>query len=145
KPPVPGRDIRLSIDLGLQSYAHEIFPKGKNGAVVAMVPSTGEVLALYSHPTYDPNALVGGISATLWRQLGSDPRRPLLDRTIAGIYPPASTWKLATAIVGLEKGVVTPETRMPIPCTGGMSYAGRYARCWKPEGHGDIDLAGAIA
>ena len=144
KPPVPGSDIRLSVDLELQTFAHEIFPKEMNGAIVAMVPSTGEVLALYSHPSYDPNQLVGRISADLWRQLNTDSRRPLLDRTTAGIYPPASTWKLATAIVGLEKGTITPATRMPIPCTGGMSYAGRYSRCWKKEGHGGLDLAGAI-
>lgn len=144
KPPVAGWDIRLSIDLELQKFAHQIFPEEMNGAVVAMVPSTGEVLALYSHPTYDPNQLVGRISADLWRQLDTDARRPLLDRTTAGIYPPASTWKLATAIVGLEKGTVSPTTRMPIPCTGGMSYAGRYSRCWKREGHGSLDLAGAI-
>ncbi len=143
-PPEPGRDIRLSIDLDLQSFAHEIWPTKMNGAIVAMVPSTGEVLALYSHPTYDPNELVGGISQELWGRLSTDSRRPLLDRATGGIYPPASTWKLATAIVGLEKGIITPETRMPIPCTGGMSYAGRYSRCWKKEGHGNVNLAGAI-
>jgi penicillin-binding protein 2 len=145
KPSVPGRDIRLSLDVELQRFAHRIFPGDKNGAIVAMVPSTGEVLALYSHPTYDPNDLVGGISPSVWRELNTDARRPLLNRATAGIYPPASTWKLATAIVGLEKGVVTPDTRMPIPCSGGMSYAGRYSRCWKKEGHGSLDLAGAVA
>jgi penicillin-binding protein 2 len=90
-----------------------------NGAIVAMVPSTGEILALYSHPTFDPNLLIGGVDATLWRSLNTDERRPLLNRA-------------------------TPETKMPISCTGGMSYAGRYSRCWKPEGHGSLDLAGAI-
>jgi penicillin-binding protein 2 len=142
--PVPGLDIRLTLDLELQTFAHSIFPQGMNGAIVAMVPGTGEILALYSHPTFDPNLLIGGVAADLWRDLNSDPRRPLLNRATSGIYPPGSTWKLATALIGLEKGVITPETEMPIPCTGGMSYAGRYSRCWKQEGHGALDLAGAI-
>ena len=142
--PASGVDIQLTLDLALQRYAHSIFPEGMNGAIVAMVPGTGEILALYSHPTYDPNLLVGGVTREVWRDLNRDPRRPLLNRALSGIYPPGSTWKLATAIIGLEKGVITPETEMPIPCTGGMSYAGRYSRCWKQEGHGRLDLAGAI-
>ena len=144
KQPVAGRDIRLTLDLELQRFAHEIFPEKMNGAIVAMVPSTGEVLALYSHPTYDPNELLHEVSPRLWKSLNEDPRRPLLDRSTAGIYPPASTFKLATAIIGLERGVITPRTRMPVPCSGGMSYAGRYSRCWKKEGHGSLDLAAAI-
>src|SRR5690606_41709441 len=118
--------LRLSIDLELQKFIHEIFPKDHNGAVVAIEPSTGEVLALYSYPTYDPNSLVGGVAGELWRQLNTDPRRPLLNRATSGIYAPGSTWKLATAIVGLEKGVIQPDSRMPIGCSGGMSYARRY-------------------
>jgi len=145
RPPTPGQDIHLSLDVELQRYAHKIFPRNRNGAVVAMVPSTGEVLALYSSPTYDPNIFTGGVSSSDWRSLNENPRRPLLNRATIGIYPPGSTWKLATALVGLEKGVITPETRMPIPCSGGMTYAGRYSRCWKKEGHGSLDLAGAIA
>jgi penicillin-binding protein 2 len=145
KPPVPGQDVHLSLDLELQEFAHRIFPRRMRGAIVAMVPSTGEVLAFYSHPTYDPNLFTGGVSARTWRTLNEDPARPLLNRALAGIYPPGSTWKLATAIVGLEKGVITPSTRMPISCSGGMSYAGRYSRCWRKDGHGSLDLAGAIA
>jgi penicillin-binding protein 2 len=145
KPPTPGRDVHLSLDVELQRFVHRIFPKHRNGAVVAMVPSTGEVLALFSSPTYDPNVFTGGVSTADWRALNQDARRPLLNRATTGIYPPGSTWKLATALVGLEKGLIRPETRMPIPCSGGMSYAGRYSRCWKKEGHGFQDLAGAIA
>src|SRR5690606_25626912 len=107
--------------------------------------STGEVLALYSYPTYDPNRLTGTVDGDLWRGLNRDARRPLLNRATSGIYPPGSTWKLATAIVGLETGTILPDTRMPIGCSGGMSYAGRYARCWRAEGHGALDLAGALA
>jgi penicillin-binding protein 2 len=110
-----------------------------------MVPSTGEILAMYSAPTYDPNLLVGGsIPRALWAQLNTDPGRPLLNRATSGTYPPASTWKLATGMIGLERGVITPTQVMPIPCTGGMTYAGRYARCAEREGHGFQDLLHAI-
>ena len=144
-PPEPGQDVKLTLDLELQRYVHQIWPEGMRGAAVAMIPSTGEILALYSAPTYDPNLFVGGIAGTDWAALNRDPARPLLNRAIAGIYPPGSTWKLATAIVGLERGVITPEYVMPISCVGGMAYAGRYSRCWKPEGHGPQDLIRAIA
>jgi penicillin-binding protein 2 len=144
-PSTPGKDVHLTIDLDLQRYAHQIFPAGMRGAIVAMEPGSGEILALYSHPTYDPNQLIGRITPAVWRQLNGDPARPLVDRTTRGTYPPGSTWKLATAIVGLERKAITPEERMPFACTGGMSYAGRYSRCWKRDGHGYLNLAGAIA
>ncbi|MEX2571027.1 MAG: penicillin-binding protein 2 [Gemmatimonadota bacterium] len=144
-PPMPGESLHLTIDLSLQRFIHRTFPRESNGAVVAIVPSTGEVLALYSNPSYDPNDLIGTVEDSLWAALNGDPRRPLLNRATAGIYPPGSTWKLATAIVGLEKRLIEPTSTMPIACSGGMTYAGRYSRCWKAEGHGALDLAGAIA
>lgn len=144
-PPEPGRDVTLTLDLDLQRYAHQVFPEGMRGAVVAMVPGTGEILAMYSAPTYDPNLFVGGVSGTDWTRLNGDAARPLLNRAVAGIYPPGSTWKLATAIAGLERGVIKPADVMPIACVGGMAYAGRYSRCWKREGHGPQDLTRAIA
>ncbi|HEY0037481.1 MAG TPA: penicillin-binding protein 2 [Longimicrobium sp.] len=144
-PPEPGKDLKLTLDLDLQRYAHQIFPEGMRGAVVAMVPSTGEILAMYSAPTYDPNLFVGGVSGTDWALLNEDPARPMLNRALAGTYPPASTWKLATAIAALERGVMKPADVMPIPCVGGMAYAGRYSRCMKREGHGPQDLTRAIA
>jgi penicillin-binding protein 2 len=140
-----GADVTLTLDLALQRYVHEIWPDGMRGAVVAMEPSSGEILALYSAPTYDPNLFVGGIAGSDWAALNSDPARPLLNRAIAGIYPPGSTWKLATAMVGLERGAITPEQRMPLACSGGMAYAGRYSRCWKRDGHGPQNLTQAIA
>jgi penicillin-binding protein 2 len=143
--PVPGQDLHLTLDVELQRFIDRIFPKDKPGSVVAMVPSTGEILALYSHPTYDPNLFTGGVSPRVWRELNGDAGRPLLNRATHGIYPPGSTWKLATAIVALERGVITPTQRMPVACTGGMSYAGHYSRCWKRDGHGSLDLAAAIA
>lgn len=144
-PPIPGEALHLSIDVELQRFIHRIFPREYDGAVVAIEPRTGEVLALYSHPTYDPNLLTGRIDNEPWVRINSDPRRPMLNRASAGRYPPGSTWKLATAIIGLESGTITPQTVMPIACNGGMSYQGRYARCWRPEGHGLQDLTDAIA
>jgi penicillin-binding protein 2 len=144
-PPVPGEELRLTLDVELQRFAHEVFPKHLRGSIVAMVPSTGEVLALYSYPTYDPNDLSGRVNPRVWRALNADPARPLLNRATFGIYPPGSTWKLATALIGLETGAIKPESRFGISCTGGMSYAGRYFRCWKATGHGSLDLSAAIA
>jgi penicillin-binding protein 2 len=142
--PRAGQTMRLTLDLPLQEYIAEIFPDTMKGSIVAMVPSTGEVLAMYSNPGFDPNDFVGGIPQGLWRALNTDPRRPLLDRSISAIYPPASTWKLATAAAGLERGLVQAETRMPVACAGGWFFAGRYSRCWRPSGHGSLNLIGAI-
>jgi penicillin-binding protein 2 len=142
--PISGNPIKLTLDLKLQEYTHQIFPDTMKGAVVAMVPSTGEILTMYSHPTYDPNDFVGRIPPRLWGALNTDPRKPMLNRTITARYPPASTFKTVTAAIGVQRGLVTQSTRMPISCTGGMAYAGRYSRCWYRAGHGSLDLAGAI-
>jgi len=101
------------------------------------------VLALHSAPTFDPNRFVGGIPADYWRELNSDPRRPLYNKVIQGRYPPASTWKLATSAMAMEAGLVQLDDHMPVPCTGGYRY-GRYFKCWNKKGHGDINLRQAI-
>ncbi len=139
-----GGDLHLNLDLELQEWIHRIFPDSMRGAVVALRVDDGGVLALYSSPAYDPNDFVGGIDAELWAGLNSDPARPLYNRATLGLYPPASIWKLATAAIGLELGVVHPDEEMPTPCTGGMWFGNRFFRCWDPEGHGSVDLAGAI-
>ncbi len=144
-PAEPGHLVRTTIDLDLQRYIDSIWPRQYRGAMVAMDPRTGAILALYSHPTYDPNAFVGGIPRQTWRALNEDPARPLLNRAISTRYPPASTFKLATAIMGLQRGIVRSDTHMPVPCRGGMQFGTRFFRCWKPEGHGSLDLVGAIA
>ncbi len=136
--------LRTNIDLDLQRYAHEYFGDSLRGAVVALEPTSGAVLALYSAPTYDINKFIGGVSSSFYESLRVDPHRPLVNRAITGTYAPASTWKLATAVIGLERGLVTMETRMPQPCTGGYYY-GRVFKCWDKRGHGDITLAQAIA
>ena len=143
--PVPGADLHTTIDLGLQQFISKIFPPGHQGAVLALNPNTGEVLALYSAPSFDPNAFVSGVSAAYWRSLSESPAHPLLDRAIQARYPPGSTWKLAVAAMGLKRGIVGPRSHMPIPCRGGLQYGNRYFRCWNAHGHGDLSLTEAIA
>lgn len=143
--PVPGADLHTTIDLELQKYVSQIFPAGQRGAVIALNPNTGEVLALYSAPGYDPNAFVGGIPAPYWRALNESPAHPLLDRAIQARYPPGSTWKLAVAAMALKRGIVGPRSKMPIPCRGGLQYGNRFFRCWDAHGHGDLTLTEAIA
>jgi penicillin-binding protein 2 len=143
--PVAGSTLRTTIDLDLQRYIARVFPPGMRGAVVALHPATGEILALYSAPGYDPNAFVGGVSAEYWRALNQNDAHPLVDRAIQARYPPGSTWKLALAAMALRRGVATMRTRMPIPCRGGLQYGDRYFRCWNAEGHGTLTLEQAIA
>ena len=143
--PVPGTDLHTTIDLDLQRYISRMFPAGQRGAVMALNPNTGEVLALYSAPGFDPNAFVGGISTSYWRSLNESAARPLLDRAIQARYPPGSTWKLAVAAMALKRGIVGPRSHMPIPCRGGLQYGNRFFRCWDAHGHGDLTLTEAIA
>lgn len=143
-PPVAGRDLKLYLDLKLQEWAAHVFPDSMRGAIVAIEPGTGHVLAIYSNPAYDPNLFVGGVSSTVWNGLRDDPRTPLLQRASVGLYPPGSTFKLATAAIGLELGVITPKEYMPLPCRGGMQFGNRYFHCWDHNGHGFLDLADAI-
>lgn len=137
--------LHTNIDLDLQRYAHEYFGDSLQGAMVALDPNTGAVLALYSAPTYDVNRFIGGVSSEYYASLRDDPRKPMYNKATQGIYPPASTWKLATAAIGLEKGIVTMDTHMPIPCRGGMQIGNRFYKCWDHNGHGDVSLAQAIA
>lgn len=143
--PVPGHALQTTIDLDLQRYVARIFPAGQRGAVIAVNPNSGEILALYSAPGFDPNAFVGGVDPEYWRRLSENDATPLFDRAIKGLYPPGSTWKLAVAAMALRRGLVTLRSRMPIPCRGGLQYGNRFFRCWQAHGHGDLTLAEAIA
>ena len=139
-----GQNLHLNLDMELQAWIHSVFPDSMAGAVVALDPSDGGVLALYSAPSYDPNDFVGGISTELWASLNEDEDIPLYDRAVLGKYPPASTWKLATAAIGLDLGVVTPDEYMPVPCTGSFTFGARSYRCHLAEGHGFNNLTDAI-
>lgn len=143
-PAEPGGDLRLGIDLELQLLADSVFPEAMRGGVVAMDPRTGEVLLLHSHPTFDPNLFIGGIPIELWTELRDDPNKPLLNRVTNAAYPPGSSWKLIVATAALHRGDVSISTRMPHSCGGALQYGNRAFRCWRPSGHGSLDLSGAI-
>jgi penicillin-binding protein 2 len=146
--PTIGRTITTTIDLPLQEFVDSMWQvdlPGKRGALLAMRPN-GEILAYYSAPAFDPNDWVGGISVPKFRELNENPDKPLINRVIYGRYPPASPFKLATAAMGLKRGLITANTRMAVPCTGGYQFGNRRFRCWKRDGgHGSLDLTGAVA
>lgn len=139
---VPGNNLYLTIDLDLQEAAEEAF-EGKNGALVAMDPNTGRILAMVSKPSFDPAAFAGGITTEEWKALIENPFRPLQNKVIQGQYPPGSVFKIITAIAGLETGAITPET--PFVCTGRLTYGNREFRCAKEGGHGTLSLHRALA
>jgi penicillin-binding protein 2 len=143
-----GRPLKTTLDLPLQIYIDSLWTDSLSqyaGAMVALSPK-GEVLALYSAPTFDPNDFVGGISAPRYRELADkESGLPLFNRAIKGAYPPASPFKLAIAAMALRRGLVTFSTHMDQPCGGGLRFGSRVFKCWKKEGHGSLDLTGAIA
>ena len=139
--PQQGDTIRTSLDIELQEFIARIFPEGQLGAVLAIDPRNGEVLALHSAPSFDPNAFVGGMDLGEWRELSQSEDKPLFNRAVEGLYPPASPWKLMVAASALNRGI-TLDTYMEIPCKGGMQFGNRYFRCWNE--HGSLTLREAI-
>jgi penicillin-binding protein 2 len=142
--PVGAPPLYTNIDLDLQKFVAGIFADSLEGGAIAIDPNTGEVLALYSAPSWDPNKFTGGIPVEYYKQLLEDKRRPLVNKAIQGTYPPGSTFKLTTSIIGLQDGVVGLKDRMPVPCSGGYQYGTRWFRCWEKKGHGSLNLEGAI-
>ncbi|HCC68639.1 MAG TPA: penicillin-binding protein 2 [Nitrospiraceae bacterium] len=139
--PVKGNDITLTLDITLQKTAEEAL-KGKAGAVVALDPNTGEILALASSPAFDPNLFSRGIKPREWMKLLNNPQKPLLNRALQSQHPPGSTFKIITAIAGLEEGVITKNTE--VNCTGVFTIGRRVFRCWKPSGRGTVSLHRAM-
>jgi penicillin-binding protein 2 len=117
--------------------------KEKTGAIVAVVPDTGEILALASSPSFDPNLFSGGISKVDWNDLITDPKKPLLNRGIQSRYPPGSIFKVITALAALEENIITPKTSFN--CKGFIELGGREFRCWNEKGHGRVNLHSALA
>ncbi|MFH2035290.1 MAG: penicillin-binding protein 2 [Candidatus Zixiibacteriota bacterium] len=145
-PAVPGADLVLTIDKDLQRFITETFVHDTieySGTVVAIDPRNGEVLALASFPSFDPNIFSGVISPEYWDEIISDINHPLLNRPLAGLYPPGSTTKLLTAGAALELGLITPEYVLK-PCFGGMRFGNRVFHCWDLGGHGKVNLYQAI-
>jgi penicillin-binding protein 2 len=139
--PKPGTDLYLTLDLDAQKAAERALGD-RTGAVVAMDPNTGEVLALASHPNYDPNLFPRGISPQDWARLMNDPSHPLYNRAIQSAYPPGSTFKIVVALAGLEYGVIN--TTEKIQCNGSLKGGKHTFRCWNRSGHGPIAFHDAI-
>ena len=139
---LPGRNLFLTVDASLQKLAESLMTD-KVGAVVAMDPDNGHILAMVSNPMFDQNAFVSGLSHDEWNALLSNPDHPMTNKVLQGEYPPASTYKIVTAIAGLEEAVIDEETILN--CPGYYALGNRVFRCWKRGGHGKVDIYRAIA
>jgi penicillin-binding protein 2 len=131
----PGKNLQLTIDLDLQAVA-ELTLQGRRGAVVALDPRTGEVLAMASQPSFDPNKFAVRIKSSDWKELTTDPTNPLLNRAIQAQWAPGSTFKPIVALAGLESGAIDEDTT--INCPGGATFFGHYYKCWSV--HGAVSL-----
>ena len=141
-PPLAGDDLYLTLDIRLQRLAEDLLAE-EAGAIVALDPWNGDVLALASQPGFNPNDLSGGISQQAWQQLLQDSRHPLTNRAIQGQYPPGSTFKIVMAAALLE--TQTMKETDSITCHGTFPFGKRVFRDWKRRGHGSVDLTKAIA
>jgi penicillin-binding protein 2 len=143
KPAVPGKQLKLTIDIDLQIAAEQAL-NGRNGAIVAMDPRTGEILAMVSRPTYDPNHFAVRISNDEWMKLVNDSDHPLLNKAIQAQLAPGSVFKIIMATAGMQEGIAQ---NMKVNCSGGASFYGRYFKCWvvaEHRTHGITDLSKAI-
>ncbi len=138
---VEGKSIELSLDIELQRYSMSRLGEAAAGAVVMDIKS-GEILTLASAPTFNPNDFNIGLSHENWNALLKDPRKPLLNKCLSGQFPPGSTIKMVVALAALEKGIINSKTKFN--CNGKHPYGDRIFHCWLDEGHGDVDIEGAI-
>jgi len=140
--PASGKDVKLTIDQGLQTIASQDLGE-RAGAVVAMVPSTGEVLVMESTPGFDPAIFASSMTPGAWKQIIDDPLDPLENRCMRGAYPPGSVMKIIVSLAGLRTGILDPNAR--VFCPGFYKVGNMTFRCWQSHGHGSLDLISAIA
>lgn len=143
KPAEPGKPLKLTVDVDLQIAAEEALGE-RNGAIVAMDPHTGEILAMVSRPTFNPNDFAVRISSKDWNSLVNDPDKPLLNKAIQAQLAPGSVFKIIMATAGLQEGIAQ---NMHVICNGGAEFYGRYFKCWvvaEHRVHGDVDITKAI-
>ncbi|MGL4415307.1 penicillin-binding protein 2 [Roseinatronobacter monicus] len=138
----PGGNVHLTLDARLQNYALERL-HGQSAAAVVMDIESGDILALASGPSFDPNLFVRGISTTDFRGLLDNEYRPLVNKTVQGMYPPGSTFKMVTALAALDAGVTDGQER--VFCPGHMDVSGNRFHCWKRGGHGRVNLVSALS
>lgn len=139
--PTSGNSLVLTIDLAIQQQAEAAFGD-KAGAAVALDVHTGEVLAFVSNPEFDPAQFAGRLSPEQWNKYLNDPRHPLENKALKGQYPPGSTFKIITALAGLEEGLIDEKTT--VFCSGSHKHGNRAFRCWNRNGHGSVDLKKAL-
>src|SRR5580700_8518021 len=142
-PAQPGKQLKLTVDLDLQIAAEQALD-GRNGAIVAMNPRTGEILAMVSRPTFDPNDFAVKISRDEWNKLIDDPDHPLLNKAIQAQLAPGSVFKIIMATAGLQEGIAQT---LHVDCTGGATFYGRYFKCWvlsEHRVHGAVEISKAI-
>jgi penicillin-binding protein 2 len=137
---VPGKQLKLTVDIDLQIAAEEAL-EGKNGAIVAMDPRTGEILAMVSGPSFDPNDFAVHVSRDQWNKLVTDPDKPLLNKAIQAQLAPGSTFKVIMSVAGWQEGIAQT---LHVNCTGSAEFYGRRFGCWQKGGHGAVDLDKAI-
>ena len=138
--PIPGKNLTLSIDLELQKLGERLM-QGKLGSIVAIEPATGEILCMVNAPTYDPRSMVGRQRGKRHKELSADPMKPLLNRSIMGLYPPGSTFKTSQALTFLQEGIIQPTTQYP--CSHGFHFRGLKVGC---HGHASpLPLVPSIA
>ena len=140
-PAEPGKQLKLSVDLDLQIAAEQAL-EGKNGAIVAMDPHTGEILAMVSRPTFNPNDFAVKISRDEWAKLINDPDKPLLNKAIQAQLAPGSTFKVIMSVAGWQEGIAQT---LNIHCNGGATFYGRRFGCWQKGGHGEVNLDKGIS
>ncbi len=139
--PGPGKNLYLTVDFELQHTA-ELLLKEKAGAVIAIDPANGEVLAMASAPSFDQNDFIGGVSTAKWQELISDSKKPMINKAFQGEYPPGSIYKIVSAFAALEEKLIDINTKSI--CPGFYKYGNRVYRCWKKSGHGEVDIIEAI-
>lgn len=139
--PIPGYDLYLSIDARLQLYADSLFGD-RSGAMVAIDVRSGEILTMLSKPDYDLDLFAEAIEPEMWNELMSDSLKPLYDRAAQATYPPGSTYKMIAAIAALNEGIITPQ--WSVYCPGYFRIGQRVVKCWKGDGHGEMNLLAAI-
>ena len=139
--PIPGCNVFMTIDAGLQRVAWEAM-QDKVGSVAVMDPRDGSVLAMVSRPAYNPELFIKKMTQEDWVNLTQDPMRPLENKAIQGQYPPGSTFKMIMAVAALEKGVITPDTTFN--CPGSFQLGNHTFKCWQKKGHGRINLHRAL-
>ena len=133
----PGNSLQLTLDLDLQAVA-ELALQGQRGAVVALDPRSGEVLAMVSRPAFDPNAFAAHVTNEYWKELTSGNDNPMLNRAIQAQFAPGSTFKPIMALAGLETGTI--DDHDTFHCPGGATFFGRYFKCWQKRGHGTVNV-----